>query len=393
MATSAETIRTYRGPALFERGFRPFFFGAAAFAAIALPLWLAILATGWNLPTYLSPRDWHVHELIFGYVAAVLAGFLLTAVPNWTGRLPLAGRPLMALAGLWLAGRAAMAVSAAAPALCAVIDVGFLAALAFVVWREIVSARKLKQVPICLLVTLFALANAGFHAAALDAVDRALAERTGLAVVGFLISLIGGRIVPSFTRNWMARRGLEAFPAPFGLVDKAALAATAVALVGWISAPEKMVTAVFFSVAGVLVLARLTRWHGWQTVGDPLVLILHVGYAWLPIWMLLSAVHIAWPHLIDASTALHALTAGAIGTMTLAVMSRATLGHSGRPLAADRLTIAIYAFVVGGAVLRVLTPFLPFDYMTLLAAAGLLWSAGFVLFAIGYAPIFLRVPR
>lgn len=391
MATSAETIRTYQGLGLFERGFRPFFFGAAIFSAVALPIWLGLLVLGWTLPTYLSPRDWHVHEMIFGYVPAVLAGFLLTAIPNWTGRLPVAGRPLMLLAGLWLAGRIAMAISAVAPVVCAGIDAGFLIALAGLAWREILAGRKIRHAPICVLLTLFALANAGFHVAALGDVDRAVAERAALAVVALLISLIGGRIVPSFSRNWMAQKGVAGLPSPFANIDRAALAATAIALIAWIVAPENMAVAWLLVVSGALMAIRLARWRGWTTLTEPLVLILHIGYAWLPVWMALTAARIAWPDMIDASTALHALTAGAIGTMTVAVMTRATLGHSGRPLTADRLTTAIYVLVVAGAALRVLTPILPSDYTPLLTGAGLMWSAGFALFAIGYAPIFMRV--
>jgi uncharacterized protein involved in response to NO len=375
---------------LFERGFRPFFFGAAAFGALALPVWLGLLVLGWTLPTSLAARDWHVHEMIFGYVPAVLAGFLLTAIPNWTGRLPVAGRPLMLLAALWLAGRLAMAVSALAPVACAVIDAGFLIALAAVAWREVVAGKKIRHAPICVLVTLFALANVGFHVAALGDIDRTLAERLALAVIAFLISLIGGRIVPSFTCNWMAQAGRDALPASLGIVDKAALAATGVGLVGWIIVPENPVTAALLAVSAALMALRLARWRGWSTAREPLVLILHVGYGWLPVWMALTAARILWPDVIDASTAMHALTAGAIGTMTVAVMSRATLGHSGRPLAADRLTVAIYALITAGAALRILTPFLPLDYTLLLTTAGLFWSAGLALFVVGYAPIFFR---
>jgi len=357
-----------------------------------LPIWLGLLALGWHLPSYLSPRDWHVHEMVFGYIPAVLAGFLLTAIPNWTGRLPVAGRPLMLLAGLWLAGRVAMAISNIAPTACAVTDAGFLIALAGIAWREVIAGKKLRHAPVCVLLTLFALANAGFHAAALYDVDRAVAERVALAVIAFLISLIGGRIVPSFSRNWMAQAGKTALPAPFGRLDGAALVATGIALIAWIIVPAAAATGWLLVISSVLVAFRLARWRGWTTMKEPLVLILHVGYAWLPVWMVLSAAQIIWPGVIDASTALHALTAGAIGTMTVAVMSRATLGHSGRPLAADRLTTAIYMLIVTGAALRIFAPFLPVDYTLLLTTAGLIWSAGFALFAIGYAPIFLRAP-
>jgi uncharacterized protein involved in response to NO len=385
--TSARA-RAYRGLALFERGYRPLFFGAALFAAVGLPAWVAILALGLELPSHLAPRDWHVHEMVFGYVGAVLAGFLLTAIPNWTGRLPVAGWPLALLGGLWAAGRVAMAVSASAPATAAVVDAAFLVVVAAIAWREVLTGRNSRNLPVCAAVSLFALANAGFHVAVLAGLDRGLAERGALAVIGFLICLIGGRIVPSFSRNWMAKRGAARLPAPFGLIDKAALAATGAAAVAWIAAPASLATAVLAAAGAALLSWRLARWRGWATGAEPLVLILHIAYLWLPVWLALTGLQAAWPALVDPSTALHALTAGAIGTMTIAVMTRATLGHSGRDLTAGLLTAAVYALVVGGAALRVLTPSLPYDQLTLLGVAGLLWSAGFLLFALGYAPIF-----
>ncbi|MEZ5669954.1 MAG: NnrS family protein [Alphaproteobacteria bacterium] len=390
MTSSAEAMRAYRGPALFERGFRPFFLGAGLFAALGLPLWLAMLSLGLALPTHLGARDWHVHEMVFGYGTAVIAGFLLTAIPNWTGRLPVAGPRLAALASLWLAGRVAMAVSAWAPVPAALVDAAFPAALAAVAWREVVAGRNRRNAVVCALVTLLALANAGFHVAVLAAVDRALAERAGLSAIVLLISLIGGRIVPSFTRNWLAARGAARLPAPFGAVDKAALAIVVAALAAWVAAPDSVVATAAMALAAVALALRLARWRGAATAAEPLVTILHVGYAWLPLWFALTALHGIAPAAIDASTALHALTAGAIGTMTLAVMTRATLGHSGRPLAAGGLTALVYLLVVGGAALRVLAPLLPLDHGDALALSGLVWSAGFAAFAIGYAPLFLK---
>lgn len=393
MTTSAETIRRYRGPALFERGYRPFFFGAALLAALGLPLWLAMLAFGTALPTHLPGMDWHLHEMIFGYVGAVVAGFLLTAIPNWTGRLPVAGRPLALLAGLWLAGRAAIAVSAHAPVPAALLEAAFLCVLAAIAWREVIAGGNRRNMPICLLVSLFALANIGFHVAVLTELDRAIAERVALAAIAFLITLVGGRIVPSFTSNWLAKRDAARLPALLGLVDKLAMAGTGIALASWIVAAESIVTAVLMALAGVLLAVRLARWRGLATFAEPLVLILHVGYAWLPLWLWLTALHIVRPDLLDASTALHALTAGAIGTMTVAVMTRATLGHAGRTLAAGPLTSLVYLLVVGGAAVRVLAPLIPADALPVLAASGLMWAAGFALFAAGYAPIFLRSGR
>ncbi len=377
-----------RGPALFERGYRPMFLGAALFAGAALPIWLAMLALGLELPSHLAPRDWHVHEMVFGYVGAVLAGFLLTAIPNWTGRLPVAGYPLMTLAVLWLAGRLALSVSAASPLAGIAVDSAFPIALAAIAWREVLAGRNMRNVPICVAVTLFAGANIGFHAAILGGADMRYAERAGLAVIALLICLVGGRIVPSFTRNWMAKRGAKRLPAPFGAVDKAALAATAAASIAWTAAPGSIVTAVLAAVASALLAWRLARWRGWRTAAEPLVLILHLAYLWLPIWLALTAAQAAWPAYVDPSTAMHALTAGAIGTMTIAVMTRATLGHADRPLRAGPLTSAVLVLMLAGASIRVLTPYLPFDALPLLAASGLMWSAAFVLFAAGYAPIF-----
>lgn len=390
MVTSAETIRTFRGPALFERGYRPFFLGAVIFSALAVPLWLLALRTGLGPPAYLGPRDWHVHEMVFGYLGAVIAGFLLTAIPNWTGRLPVAGWPLALLAGLWLAGRVAMLVSSGSPVAGAVIDSAFLCVFAAIAWREVLAGRNRRNLPICVLVTVFAAANIGFHLASVRGLDLALAERMALAVIAGLIMLVGGRIVPSFTRNWLAKQGATRLPAAFGLIDKLAMAATGAALVAWIAATQALVSAVLFAIAAAMLALRLARWRGLSTFAEPLVIILHIAYAWLPLWCALMALQIGWPAVLDVSTALHALTAGAIGTMTVAVMTRATLGHSGRPLAADWLTSVVYLLVVAGAALRVLTPLLPLDPLAMLTIAGAAWSAGFALFAIGYAPVFLR---
>jgi uncharacterized protein involved in response to NO len=392
MTMPTEGGRAYRGPTFLDRGFRPFFFGAGVFAAIAVPIWVAMLGLGLEVPSYLVPRDWHIHEMIFGYVAAVVAGFLLTAVPNWTGRLPVAGRPLAALFGLWLLGRIAMALSGLtdlsfAPLAAAIVDAAFLVALAAVAAREVAAGKNIRNLPICGLVALLAAANIGFHWMALHDGDTGLFQRLALAVIAALITLVGGRIVPSFSRNWMVKAGLKTLPAPFDIFDKAAMLIAVVALLAWIGFPETTIGAALFALGAIALAVRVLRWRGWTTFGDHLVLILHVGYAWLPIWFGLMALHGFRPDFIDNSTAMHALTAGAAGTMTIAVMTRASLGHSGRALTADRLTSIVYALIVLGATARVLMPFLPLGYMPALSAAGLLWSAGFGLFAIGYGPL------
>jgi len=377
------------GPALLRGGFRIFFPAAALFAALAAPLWLGLLAAGWSIPSPLAAPAWHAHEMLFGYVAAVIAGFLLTAIPNWTGRLPVAGAPLAALALLWLAGRVAMFAGANWPHAAAIVDTAFLIVLAGLAWREVVAGANRRNIPLCLLISVIALGNAAWHWVNLTGGDAAPFLRAALAAVALLIALIGGRVTPSFSRNWMVKAGQDRLPAPFGAVDKAALGGALLALLAWIAVPDAAATGGLFALAAVLHAVRLARWRGWRTVAEPLVLILHLGYAWLPVWFALAAAGILGGA-PDASSALHALTAGAAGTMTLAVMSRAMLGHTGRALTAGPATVAAYGLVIAGAALRVLASSLPVDYLGASVAAGLCWSAGFAVFVAVYGPMAWR---
>lgn len=368
---------------LLHYGFRPFFLLAGIHAAAAIPLWLWFFANGAALPGPFPPLSWHVHEMLFGYLGAVIAGFILTAIPNWTGRLPLSGTPLAVLALLWLAGRLATA-SVSVPLAATFIDLSFPVVLAGAVWREILAGRNWRNAPVALMLTLFALANGLHHGEAAGLLQEGLAIRLALSVAAMLMALIGGRIVPSFTRNWLVKRGARALPAAFGLLDKAALGTTAIALVGWIMLPETTFTGTALLLAGILLFARLSRWQGWQTGREAILLILHIGYAWLAGALLLIGAGILAPGTIPASAAIHALTAGAIATMTLAVMTRASLGHTGRDIRADGWTAAIYLMANAGALLRVIAPFAAQGYLPLLAAAGTLWSGAFLLFVLRY---------
>jgi uncharacterized protein involved in response to NO len=372
--------------ALWSGGFRPFFLAAGAFAAIAVPLWVVVLVSGADVAGSGDPQRWHIHEMIFGYVAAVLAGFLMTAIPNWTGRLPVRGRPLALLFLLWLAGRIAMLAGSALGPVAAVVDAAFLIALAAVAWREVAAGRNARNFPVCAIVTLFALANIAFHVEDMAGNGPDYAIRAGLGIILLLISMIGGRITPSFTRNWLAKRGATAMPAPFGAFDKVCLAATALAAVAWTAAPAAAATAVLLALGAALHLARLLRWRGWTAVPEPMLLVLHVAYAWLPVAMALLAAGILRPE-IGQSPGIHAFTAGGIGMMTLAVMTRATLGHTGRTLTAGMRTNAIYLLVFAGAAIRVAAPWLPVDYLSAVTVAGGLWSGGFLLFVRVYGPM------
>ena len=383
--------RTYAGPALFAAGFRPFFLGGALWAAVAVPLWLAMLR-GLPAPGGWPPSVWHAHEMLFGYGAAIVAGFLLTAIPNWTGRMPLQGAPLAGLAALWLAGRLGVLLSFwLGPAVTAAVDLAFPVAFLAVIAREIIAGRNWRNAPMLVAIAALLAGNALIHLEALGLLPSAAAgERVGVATLAMLIGLIGGRVVPSFTRNWLVKTAPgTALPAGFGHLDRAALGGMLLALAAFVVVPESRLTALAELAAGVLVLLRLALWRGAATAPEPLLGVLHLGYFWLGSGLMLLGAN-GMVTLVPGSTALHALTVGAIGTMTLAMMTRATLGHSGRALTATRSTSAMFALVSLAALLRLAAPFAGTLYPHGLDLAGLAWSAAFVLFVVLHAGALTR---
>jgi uncharacterized protein involved in response to NO len=368
-------------------GFRPFFLLGAAWAAIAVPVWLAAYAHGYALRGSLPAMVWHAHEMIYGFGLAAVTGFLLTAIPNWTGRLPLRGAALAALAALWIAGRVAMLTPAPW------IELAFPLALIVVVAREVAAARNFHNLPV---VAILAVLFAGDLLVQLHALDlaytAALGNRIGVATLLLLIALIGGRIVPSFTRNWLAKmRPGQPAPASHSALDWACLATAAAGIFTWAAAPDSTAASVLAFAAGVALATRLARWRGLATLKEPLLFVLHAGYGWLALGLLLLGLNgfFEW---LPAGSPLHALTVGAIGTMTLAVMTRASLGHSGQPLAAGAGTVAIYVLVSLAALLRVIAPLTP-DPLEVTGAAGLAWAAAFILFALLYGPLLLGIKR
>ena len=382
--------RMAASPAFLRGGFRPFFFGGPLWAIVALGIWLVVLAGGTSLPSTFDPLAWHRHEMLFGFVGAIIAGFLLTAIPNWTGRLPIAGPPLAALFALWGAGRAAVLFSAVVgPVTATVLDVGFFLVLALLAAREVLESRN-RNLPIVGLIFLFGLVDAADHAAAAGLIDPDHAWKCAIALVIVMISLIGGRIIPSFTRNWLVKQGThEGLPTQPGRFDLAVIGLTAFAFLAWITAPQGWLTGSLFAVAAAGQAIRLARWKGWRTFADPLVLILHVGYLWIPIGLgLLAAVDLGAP--VPRSAAVHALTAGAMATMILAVMSRATLGHTGRELRANAATQFAYLLVTIGALLRVSAPLGLIDYRIGMEVAGVAWMGAFLAFLGAYGPIIFR---
>ena len=393
MATgTAAQMRAWTGPAILSFGFRPFFLGGAIWAAVAMILWVLMLSGQLTLPTRFDPVSWHVHEFLFGYLGAILAGFLLTAVPNWTGRLPVIGWRLCVLALVWLAGRGAIMLSADMPwGITAGIDLAFPLLLGLVILREIIAGRNWRNLVVLILLVVFTLANALFH---LDAAQgrnpaQGIGLRLGLATAMMMIAVIGGRVVPSFTRNWLASNGYAARPAPpMQRFDKAVLLLTALVLLVWVLRPHGAATGLMLLATGVAHLWRLARWRGWLTGGEPLVWVLHAGYAFLPVGALAMGGAALMPDAFATASAQHIWMAGAIGLMTLAVSTRATLGHTGQKLHAGSGTVALYGLVIASVAARLASgiwPDLPF-----LEVAAICWIASFGGFALLYGPLLLR---
>jgi uncharacterized protein involved in response to NO len=371
--------------------FRPFFLLAGLWAVIAVALWLAQLEGRLALATAFDPVTWHGHEMLFGFAQAAVAGFMLTAVPNWTGRMPIQGWGLGALALLFVAGRFAVAFSAEIGPAAAAIDLAFPLLLLAALAREIVTGRNWRNLPMLGALGSLGLANGLTHLEALGwATTAPLGLRLGTAVLISLIVLVGGRIIPSFTRNWLAKRHEASMPAPFGRFDSAVIAATVIGLVAWVFLPDAAAVATLVLIAAAANLVRLVRWQGYCTAAEPLVWVLHVGYLWVPIGLGLLALAPFLPELAP-SAALHALTSGAVTTTILAVMTRATLGHTGRELGADRRTTLIYGLAIVSALARVAVGLGAAAYLPPLTLAGAAWSAAFVLFLVVYGPMLLAV--
>ncbi|MFO1127151.1 MAG: NnrS family protein [Rhodospirillales bacterium] len=360
-----------RLPTVFAAGFRLFFLAAGVYAVVATGLWVY----AWQGGIALSPA-WHGHEMIFGFAAAAIAGFLLTAVPNWTGRPSLRGMPLLGLGLVWLVGRVAMLMDT-----LAWLDLLFLPVLAIVVGRDIVSARNSRNYGVLFIVLALAGLNLLFHVG-----DELTVLWAATFLIVALIALIGGRIVPAFTQNALRASGeTKAVCSTPPLVQRLAVPSVVVVVAAQILLPETHVAGVAALVAAAILGFGMTGWRSWATRRMPIVWILHAGYVWVPIGLFLVALA-DLTGVIQPTRALHALTANAIGIMVLAVASRAALGHSGRPLRVGRATVVAYVLVIAGGLLRVVGP------AETIVAAGLLWAAGYAVFTAAYWPVLTR-PR
>ncbi len=382
-------------PRLFDAGFRIFFLLASGYVLAATGAWLFTFVG--VMPT---PGTWpgpivHGHEMIFGFVAAAIAGFLLTAVPVWTGTEPLRGAALAGLAAIWLVGRLSVWAATAVPAAAvALLDLLFLPVLAVCVARPILSARSYRNLPIVALLAVLALANLLIHLEIVG-VTRSTgrpALRFAVYVVVALITIISGRIVPLFTANALRKRGrLLERRSLRGLEPLLGIVMTAVVALDVLAARSVAVSVAALATCVLLVL-RQWQWRPLTTRGQPILWILHVGHAWLAVGFACIALA-GLTLLFPAAAALHALTSGALGTMVLALMSRVPLGHLGRPLEASRPIVIAYFLVVAGGVVRVFGPLLgPGVYSDTVLVAGSLWALGYLLFCASFWPI-LTGPR
>ncbi|KAA0108231.1 NnrS family protein [Methylobacterium sp. P1-11] len=379
-------LRSYAGPAILSYGFRPFFLLGALYAGLSILAWLPMFAGELTLPTAFALRDWHVHEMLYGFAGAVVAGFLLTAVPNWTGRLPLQGRPLLLLVAAWLAGRFAVALSAELGWLpAAILDVSFLSLLTAALGREVIAGRNWRNLKVLGVLTAMLLGNAVFHIEAHLSGTAEYGIRVGIAATLTMVMLIGGRIIPSFTRNWLAALGPGRMPVPYGRFDAVSMMIAVAALLAWVVAPADSATGAGLLIAGLSQAARLARWAGYRTWQNPLVFILHVAFAFVPLGFVLVGLSALSD--ISAAAGIHAWTAGAVGVMTLAVMSRASLGHTGRPLRAPVSVQAVFILATGSVLARVCAALHPVWTAPLLATATVLWAAAFL----GFSAIYWRV--
>lgn len=382
--------------ALFASGFRPFFLLAGLDGLANMAAWLTVYFHPALWPARAIPAMyWHGHEMLFGFAGAAIAGFLLTAIPNWTGRGPYRGPALWLLVGLWTLGRLAMLPVFALPAwIAAIASLSFFPALGLTVAPALLKARKYRNLPFLALLALLFCADLCFQGG--FGTGPELGEHIGLYaaldVILVMIVIIGGRIVPNFTRNALMQQGAAATVMSRAWIERGAIISLLTMIALDMALPLSRTSGAATLVAALFQALRFGQWQGHRTLRDPLLWSLHLGYGWLVVALTLKAAALLSGAAI-ADKWLHAFTVGTIGTLILAVMSRAALGHSGRPLAAPWPMPVAYLAVSAAALIRVFGPALfPDGYDHIIAASGALWIAAFAIYLWLYTPILLQ-PR
>lgn len=380
-------------PALWTLAFRPFFLAASLWAAIGILLWVASLLTARTAPSRFDPLSWHIHEMLFGFVPAAIAGFLLTAIATWTGRPPIKGRALALLLSLWTLGRLTTLFSVYLPwGVSASIDPAFELAVCALAAREIILARNWRNMAMPLPVAVLGVANLLMYLSLAGlAVPPGLGWRLGLAAVIVLVSAVGRRIIPLFTQNWLAARGTPQQLMRKHILDRLGMAALHTGLLGWALFPGSRVAALLLLAGALLIAQTVARWRGLATRSEPLLSILHVGYAWMLVGAAMLGSSILFQRL-PLAAAIHALTIGAIGTMILAVMTRVSLGHTGRPLRAGKAAVWTYSLISAAALCRIAAAFATSAYLlylSLIVMSAAFWVGSFLLFAAEYGPMLI----
>lgn len=377
-------------------GFRPFFLLGAVYASLNVLIWLPFYYADLALPVIVQSVDWHLHELLFGVMPAIIAGFLLTAIPNWTGRLPVKGVPLVLLVLLWLAGRVAFNFSThLGLPITAVIDCAFLFTFFTATALEIVAGKNWRNLRVVAIVGALALGHIGFYVEINMFGTADISRRMGIASITLLILLIGGRIIPSFTRNWLARLKPGRLPTPFNKHDAVILGISTITLSGWLIFPDSTIVGYLFIAAAIVNVWRLSRWAGDRALTCYLLVILHAAYLFLPIGFLLIGFHILWPEIISSAAGIHAIAMGGFGAMVLGVMVRATRGHTGYGMHTDLGAQIAFSLILLSSTIRVCAEFELFGELNqvLLRVAQLGWCLAFLCFAAFYAPKLLQARR
>lgn len=400
--TTIDPMRRSQPLAFFSLGFRPFFLFGSLYAALLVALWVPWFLGLIAVPSAFPPVAWHAHELLFGFVPAIIAGFLLTAVPNWTGRAPVAGVRLALLLCVWLLGRVAIAFSGSLdPSVTAAISVAFPIVLAAVIGREIVAARNWRNLKIVAVLCGIAIADAIFHYEIFVFGRTKFAHTGALAMVLVLVMIVAGRIIPLFTTNWLLqnRPAGGVLPVSFRRGDGASMLLSGAALIAWVLFPlyDEVLWGAWAAggalvAAGMANLWRQARWTPQRSFAEPLLAILHVAYAFVGIGFVLTGLGVLWDDTGFSGAGLHAWTTGALAAMMLAVMTRVSRGHTGRRLTAPWPTVGLYVAVLVAALSRIAVSLAPEHTMVLLPISGIAWLLAFGGFAVIYGPMLVR-PR
>ena len=385
-AASTRSDRGRGGLALWRLGFRPFYLLASVFSSLSIALWGAQYA-GWLPASYLAGPVWHAHEMLFGFTLAVITGFLFTAVRNWTQLPTPTGAVLAALALLWLAGRALVLTPYGIAA--AAVTTAFPLAVAASIFVPLARSGGGRNLLFVALLTMLAAAELAIHLAELGlvALSPRLGVQAALDIVLVVMTILGGRVIPMFTTNAIPASGARRN----AFLERAVVATlAAIALVDLLQTTGAVSAAVLALCAAVQG-ARALLWRPWRTLRNPMVWILHVGYLWIPVHLALRA--LADAGFVAQPLATHALTAGAIGALTLGMMTRTARGHTGRPIEAGGSEVAAFVLVTAAAIVRVLVPIaIPAVYREAVIVSACLWSAAYAVFAARYWPILTR-PR